>query len=147
MKKNKIITQLIETSASNYERSGWHHYPCPFCDDKGSHMGVHVEQGRFHCFRCDVSGRMGASVATDILHVPRRAKKGHSRASGDIWPMASEITTNLDVDVYTYMKERGAGDMKLGWRLGRGWGVRVCSILCTGPVQPHGVPASKETTA
>ena len=54
---------LLDVSRSR-KRSprGWVHIDCPFCEqagmgrDRGAHLGIHVEYGRLHCFRCGVSG-------------------------------------------------------------------------------------------
>ena len=40
------------------EQAGWLHIKCPVCGDRGTHLGVNIDNWGLNCFRCDIDDRV-----------------------------------------------------------------------------------------
>lgn len=57
-------------------RTGWVQTRCPFCDDRGHHLGFNVIKGYCHCWRCDwkpltqvISTLLGIDDMADVYNI------------------------------------------------------------------------------
>lgn len=61
---------IFEENRIEYElSSGWINIQCPFCDDHSKHLGINIEGGYAHCFRC--GGHHIESVISKKLHITK----------------------------------------------------------------------------
>lgn len=51
------IKKLFQDNHIDYTvNKGWVQITCPFCSDRGKHMGYNIENKYFHCWRCGYHG-------------------------------------------------------------------------------------------
>jgi hypothetical protein len=53
--ERKLLEQMNATDPV-YCRGDWKHYRCPFCPDRGAHLGINGATGAIRCLRCDYTG-------------------------------------------------------------------------------------------
>lgn len=51
---------------------GWVNIQCPYCDDHSNHLGVSIETGSYHCWKCDAVGPL-PSLIYDITDMEKGA--------------------------------------------------------------------------
>ena len=89
--------------------------PCPRCDrgPRDEALGINVETGAFHCFRCGWKGRAGREQSTPTTAVrriddPARAERKRERLRR-IWKESLSLTHADAAPVCRYLQSRALG--------------------------------------
>ena len=86
------------------KQSGWLRANCPFCvqlrgtEDRRSSFGILVERGVYHCFRCEVSGRVeevGRANDSEEMLVPTGARNFQPVAYVPLWTDDAKTSASL----------------------------------------------------
>jgi len=108
---DRVLKEVLDTQdSSRVTTTGWHHFNCPFCDDKSAHLGINVETGAVKCLRCGFRHCIG-----------KRDKSKKDSIAPVYQGTFSLAMTNEEIDkeVELYMSGRGVRS-QCGWGYGRG---------------------------
>ena len=88
--------------------------PCPQCG-KGTHdhaLGVNVESGLFHCFRCGWKGRAGGEIVAPTVRItdPGVAERKRQRLR-TVWSETVALDHRQAHSVRTYLRARALGEV------------------------------------
>ncbi len=90
--------------------------PCPHCDrgPRDDALGINVETGAFHCFRCGWKGRVGGAIEAGrtIARIddPAVAERKRERLR-KTWRETMPLSHKLAAPVVSYLKARGLSEI------------------------------------
>ena len=76
MRVDKIFDEYhvpYYTAGAPNTSPGWISIRCPFCNDHSNHLGVHLETGKVHCWKC--KGHSPVTLLMTVLGVSEKMAK------------------------------------------------------------------------
>ena len=126
--KSEQVRLALEAVKATVNVNGWVRVRCPFCvdrtgkEDRRGSLGVNSTNGFFHCFKCDVRGRLEGFDDDDFDIEPvREASEVSLPAEFTLLYDAEGIATRSLAPARKYLRERG-----LDPRVLAGAGVGAC---------------------